>query len=226
MIKVNILATGSTGNCVILNDAVMVDCGVSFKLVSSYLDKVKLVLITHEHQDHFLPSTIRRMATEKPLLRFGCGPWMVKKLLATGVKKSQINVLYDKMLQPYNLCSVLPVPVFHDVQNYAYKIFFPNKEKVFYCTDMGHLNGVNARGYDLYLVENNYKEDELQARMDAKLAEGKYPYEMRVRRYHMSEEQITNWLYANMDQQKSEYIFLHKHVDRGATRYEGVDSGL
>lgn len=213
MIQYDILATGSTGNCTLLERKIMVDCGVPYKTVAPYMDSIKLVLITHEHGDHFRPSTIRRMALERPLLRFGCGPWMAKKLRDAGVAKSQLDVMREKVAYNYGICNIIPVPVYHDVQNYGYKIHF-SKGKVFYCTDMGNLDGIKARAYDLYLVENNYKDEELQMRLDEKIANGEYPYEQRVLRYHMSEKQITDWLYSNMDLQKSTYVFLHAHVDR------------
>lgn len=49
MIEYDVLATGSTGNCVIIEKKIMVDCGVSFKTVESHLDDVKLLLLTHIH---------------------------------------------------------------------------------------------------------------------------------------------------------------------------------
>ena len=73
--KYEILATGSDGNCVILDGSVMVDCGVPYKTVAPHLAGLKLVLLTHLHSDHFNPRTIRRMAYEKPSLRFGCCVW-------------------------------------------------------------------------------------------------------------------------------------------------------
>lgn len=219
MIEYDVLATGSTGNCVIINKQIMIDCGVPYKTVEPFMQNVKLVLLTHVHSDHFRPSTIRRMAHDKPRLRFGCGPWMVKKLACADVATSQIDILRDKIAYNYGICNVIPVPVVHDVENYAYKLHFP-AGKVFYATDLGTLSGIVAKNYALYLIENNYKEDELRARMDEKIANGQYPYEQRVLKYHLSEKQCLDWLYANMDLGKSEYVFLHQHIDREGPRCE------
>ncbi len=231
MIAYNVIQTGSQGNAVIVQENILIDVGVAFVKVEPYLKDIKLVLLTHRHSDHFRPSTIRRMAHDKPLLQFGCGPWMVKPLVEAGVARSQIDVLNEKMAYPYKwknddakYVTVIPVSVFHDVPNYGFKLLFQNG-KVFYATDLGTLSGIVARKYDLYLLEANYKEDELRMRMDEKIANGQFPYEQRVLRYHLSEKQANDWLYANMDYGKSEYVFLHQHVDKEKSD-EGPDSQL
>lgn len=208
-----IIATGSTGNAVIVEKSVLIDVGVPYKKIEPYMGDIKLVLLTHVHSDHFKGSTVRRMALEKPLLRFGCGPFLADKLVKNGVPKHQIDILLPKMLYGYGICNVIPVELVHDVDNYGYKLHF-DKGKVFYATDTGSLSGVSAKGYDLYLVENNYRDDELQARMDEKIERGQYAYEQRAMKYHLSERKVNDWLYKNMNS-RSEYVYLHCHVDRG-----------
>lgn len=207
----------------IVQNQILIDVGVSFVKIEPFLRDIKLVLLTHRHADHFRASTVRRMAHDKPLLRFGCGPWMVKHLVDAGVAKSQIDVLMEKIAYNYGLCNVIPFNTFHDVENCGYKLHFP-QGKVFYATDLGTLSGISAKKYDLYLIEANYKDEELRARMDEKIANGQFPYEQRVLRYHLSEKQCNDWLYANMDYNKSEYVYLHQHVDREGQNNEGEDS--
>lgn len=215
-----IIATGSTGNAVLIEKTVLVDVGVPYKKIQPYMRDIKLVLLTHQHSDHFKASTVRRMALEKPLLRFGCGPFLASHLVDAGVPKQQIDILQPRMLYGYGICNVIPVELLHDVPNYGYKLHFPNG-KVFYATDMGSLSGISAKGYDLYLCEANYKKDELQARMDEKKESGLFAYEQRAMRYHLSEEKCNDWLYKNMGK-NSEYVYLHCHVERGEN--EGEDS--
>lgn len=57
--------------------------------------------------------------------------------------------------------------------------------KLFYCTDMNNLNGIAAPNYDLYMVEANYEDREIQAKIAEKLT-GEYIYEKRVLRDHMT----------------------------------------
>jgi len=211
MIEYSIVSTGSVGNCVVLDTRVMVDAGVSYVKVEPYMEKLKLLLLTHQHSDHFKPSTVRRMAFEKPKLRIGCPPYMAGLLVDAGVAKNQIVVMRQNLMYGFGICNVIPFSVFHDVPNVGYKIHFPNC-RVFYATDMGHLNGIVAKGYDLYLVEANYEDDEIKARMDAKIAQGIYPYEQRALRYHMSKAKCNDWLVKNMGAQ-SEYAYLHCHTE-------------
>ena len=152
------------------------------------------------------------MALEKPLLKIGCGPFLEDALLEAGVRKNQIVVLQPRMIYDCGICNVIPEVLYHDARNYGYKLHFP-KGKVFYATDTRSLAGISARGYSLYLIENNFREKDIKARMDAKLAAGQYAYEQRVIKNHLSEERCNNWLAQNMGP-RSEYIYLHQHVDR------------
>ena len=214
MIDYRVLATGSSGNCVIVNKNVMIDCGVPFKTVIPYLDDIKLVLLTHAHSDHFKGSTLRRMAEEKPLLQFGVCSWLAKPLVDAGVSKRQINVMTVNVRYRFGICYVIPVEMVHDVPNVGYKLQFKDG-KVFYATDTGTLSHVVARGYDLYLVESNYEDAEIRARMDAKIETGQYVYEYRAMQYHLSKGKCDEWLERNRGP-TSKHVYLHGHVDRGS----------
>ena len=137
----NIISTGSRGNAVILNDTVLIDCGVSFKALRPAIRPLKLVLMTHSHSDHFNKTTVRTLVRERPSLRFGCGPWMAGPLSDCGVPKSSIDLVYPNMMYDYGICRVSPVNLVHSVPNYGYKVHFPDY-KVFYATDTANLNGI------------------------------------------------------------------------------------
>ena len=140
----HIIGTGSTGNAVLIEKNILIDVGVSFKKIEPFLPDIKLVLLSHEHSDHFKVSTIRRMALEKPLLRFGCGPFLIKKLVGAGVAKTQIDVLEPRMMYGYGVCNVIPVEAYHDVPCYGFKLHYPSG-KVFYMTDTGNMAGIIAK---------------------------------------------------------------------------------
>jgi len=160
------------------------------------------------------------MAHDKPLLRFGCGPWMVKPLVSSGVATSQIDILREKIAYNYGICNVIPFETFHDVENCGYKLHFPYG-KVFYATDLGTTSGLHAKNYDLIMLESNYVEEELRARMDAKIANGEFPYERRAMRYHLSRAQCDDFIYQNAGP-NTEYVYLHQHIDR-EKNYESAD---
>jgi phosphoribosyl 1,2-cyclic phosphodiesterase len=185
---------------------------VSYVKVQPFMEDLKLVLLTHSHGDHFKPSTARRMAMEKPKLRFGCAPFMAKPLVDAGVLKKQIVIMKPYYMYGFGICNVIPFEVEHDVLNVGYKIHFPNC-KVFYATDCANLRGISAKGYDLYMCEANFQKDELKARMDAKKDQGLYAYEQRVLRCHMSKEDCDDWLVKQMGPH-SEYVYLHCHKEK------------
>lgn len=101
MVKYNIISTGSDGNATILEDFVLIDCGVPYKALEPYVTKLKLVLLTHIHSDHFQKRTIKRLAEERPTLRFGCCRWLAPPLLAAGVPERQIDVLEPRTMAAF-----------------------------------------------------------------------------------------------------------------------------
>ena len=49
MVEYEIIATGSSGNCVIVNKFIAIDMGVTFKAIKKHVPNLKLVLLTHIH---------------------------------------------------------------------------------------------------------------------------------------------------------------------------------
>lgn len=212
MIDYNIIATGSKGNAVVIDQKILIDCGVSFKALSKVYRALKLVLLTHIHSDHFQPTTLRLLAENRPTLRFACCAWLCKPLVDAGVPVSQIDVLESGHMYGYGICNVRPDMVKHNVPNCAWKAWLPSG-KLFYCTDMNNLNGITAPNYDLYMVEANYDDAEIHAKIAEKKLNGEYIYELGVLHNHMSLAKINDWLYANMGQ-NSAYIYMHCHQDK------------
>lgn len=209
----NILSTGSKGNAVIINDEILIDCGVPFKLLETHTKPLKLVLLTHIHGDHFKPSAVRRLHQERPTLRWGCCEWMVQPLVDSGVDKRKIDLFYPEIGFVYSDFKVEPVALFHNVPNCGYKITDAEDKRLFYATDTGTLGGIEAKNYDLYMVEANHTKAGLEARMAAKLAAGEFSYEWAAAQNHLSQEQALDWLYQNMGP-NSRYVFLHQHKEK------------
>lgn len=44
-----ILASGSDGNCTIINKIIAIDMGISYRRLKDYYKTIKLVLLTHIH---------------------------------------------------------------------------------------------------------------------------------------------------------------------------------
>lgn len=209
----DVVATGSTGNCVIINDAIAIDMGVPYKKISKYADKLQLVLLTHIHGDHFNRRTVKKLHTLHPLIRFGCCPWMVAPLLDAGVPATRIHVYAPGTTLAYDShLRLTAVPVFHDVENCAYKINIDG-EKLFYATDTGNLYGVEAAGYDWYLIEANYTVQEIEKRIKTKTENGEFVYEYRAMQTHLSREKADEFLAQNAVPGVSKIVYLHQHKE-------------
>lgn len=208
----DVLATGSSGNAVVINGTILIDCGVPFKMLDPVKKGLKLVLLTHIHSDHFKPRTVRALAKERPGLRWGCCAWMVGPLLEAGVDKRVIDVYAPGHAYLYNGDVLIrPDPLTHDVPNCGYHII-DGWDRLFYATDTATMDGIEANGYDLYLIEANHTREDLEARARAKLENGEYAYELRAAQNHLSKEQALDWLYQQMGPH-SRYVFLHQHAE-------------
>lgn len=207
-----IINSGSDGNAVIIEDFILIDCGVSFQKLKEHYKKIKIILLTHIHQDHFNKKTISKLAIERPTLRFACCDWLVEELVKCGVNKKNIDVIEIGKIYNYNSFKITPIKAYHDVPNCGYRIFINNK-KCIYITDTKTLEGIKALNYDLYLIEANYESDELKKRIEEKRNNGEYVYESRVEYTHLSKEQTDKFLLENMND-NSIYEYLHQHKER------------
>ena len=207
-----IISSCSTGNATIIRDIILIDCGVTFKKLEKYYKQLKIVLLTHIHSDHFKKETIKKLAQERPTLRFACCEWLLQPLLECGVLRKNIDVLQIGTRYDYKLFKIVPIKLYHDVPQCGYRVLFDDY-KVIYMTDTRKVEGIVAKNYDLYLVEGNYEEEELEQRIKQKQEEGLYYYESRVRNTHLSKGQATDFLLNNMGE-NSEYVFMNEHVER------------
>lgn len=215
-----IIATGSAGNAVLINGCILIDCGVSWKKLRPYAKQIKLVLLTHVHSDHFKPATVRALHRERPAVRWACCEWMVGPLVEAGVDKRVIDVVAtpDNVgngilgFSYKDLCFLYAIPVPHNVPNCAWRMQDIFCGKLFYATDCSSLDGIEAKNYDLYMIEANHTRAEIEARIAAKQAAGEYAYEIEAARNHLSREQAEDWLAQNAGPE-SKYVFLHQHQE-------------
>lgn len=203
----NKVASGSTGNLVLYHDnTIAVDMGVCFSLVQPFVHSLQIVLLTHQHHDHFNIKTIQTLSKLRPALRFGCGKWLVDTLQKAGVRNIdiyEIGVEYD-----YGYFSMIPVRLYHDVENIGYRIF-KDGYKIFHATDSQHLDGITAREYNLYAIEHNYNEDTIQEAIKAKRERGEFVYEEGAIKSHLSEQQARQFIFDNKGE-NYEVLRLHE----------------
>lgn len=210
--KYEIIGSSSKGNCIVIEDFLMLDVGVSYSKIKQCLKTIKLIFISHCHKDHLLPSTIQKIAYNFPNIKFICGSEeVVKKLVECNVNKKNIYVLKSGKKYDLGLCKVKLEQLYHDTPNYVLK-WELNGKKGIYIVDTNSVEHIQAKNYDLYLIENNYQEKVLQEHINKAIEENdenKLFYLQRVPHTHLSNEQANSFLIENMGK-NSVYEYIHK----------------
>lgn len=209
-----IISSSSKGNCYIYNKDIMLDIGVSFSKVKPYMNDIKLLCLTHAHQDHINKKTLKKLIYEKPTLKIICGNWLVNLLIEIGVNKKNIFIL--DLNKKYDLGKYIfeIVPAVHDVENCGYKIIIKETNyKIFHITDTASLDNIEAKNFNLFCLENNYVtsllEKHIQECKDNNDDKNKLFYLERAKGTHLSNEQCNSFLIENMGED-SEYCYIHK----------------
>lgn len=96
----------------------------------------------------------------------------------------------------------------HDVPNYCIH-FEINKQKGIYITDTCSVENINAKNYNLYLVESNYNEDLLKQHILECDDIYKLKYLERVPKTHLSYEKANTFLIENMGD-NSNFQYIHQ----------------
>ena len=142
--KINILSTGSKGNCAILDNGkskIMIDCGLKFEDITTHKAFGKFadyeqVLITHSHNDH-----------AKSLKDFA-------KYIDYIDTNNIANIVYN-----FANWKVLPFEVQHNVKCYGYLIKDKISGKnVLWATDFNNMPILNGVRIDIACLECNYDE--------------------------------------------------------------------
>lgn len=207
-----ILHSGSDGNCIVFNKYLAIDMGIPYKQIKPYLKELKVILLTHIHSDHFCKSTIRKIAFEKPTMKWVCGEWLVDDLVKLDVPKQNIYVVKHNKAYNFGAFTLIALETHHDVRNMSYRIdFMPIT--LYYATDTYKLDYYTClKHLDYYFVEENYSEKELENRIEEKEARGEYAYERRVRETHLSAEEVNSFLIEMMGS-NSKFVYCHQHKD-------------
>lgn len=200
----NIISSGSKGNAVIYFGTILLDCGVSFASLKPYLRDLQIVLISHQHGDHFNRGTLKKLQFERPSLRIASGEHMKEHL--TGFRN--VDILKPMTMYHYNDFTVSPVVLYHDCPNFGYRIFKDDK-KVFHATDTSHLQGIEANNYDLYCLEHNYSEETIMDVIREQEARGQFAYQRGAINSHLSWEQANDFFFKNKGE-NSKLIRLHE----------------
>ena len=199
-----VLSSGSSGNCVIYHNFIAIDMGVPYSKILPHKDEIQIVLLTHIHGDHFNFSTIKKLAYERPTLRFACGEFLAEYL--KDIKN--VDILEPGKIYDYGSFKISPIILYHDVKNFGYRILKDN-HKTIHATDTMHLKGITAKNYDLYAIEHNYNEDTIFENIKRKQDIGEFAYQNGSINTHLSEQQAREFIFENKGK-NSKVLRLHE----------------
>lgn len=211
LMNYKIISSGSTGNAVLIND-ILIDCGVPYKKLTDVSSTIKLVLLTHEHSDHYRLCTLEHLMCANPAIRIGCPVHMLNKI-QDSISSRNIDVLESGKKYDYRRFTVEPISLYHNVPNYGYRLHC-GTIKAIYATDTGTLDGLCAKNYDYYFIEANYDEDLLLANINASGAKGEYNHQKAALKNHLSLQQCVDF-YSKNAGRNSTLIKLHQHKEWG-----------
>jgi len=204
-VKFDLISTGSKGNAIVYEDEVLVDVGVSYKYLVGHLNDVKVLLMTHRHSDHFRIATIKHLLKDNPNVVILCGDWF--KPLLEGLEMAHIVYCeHNKWYRVGNI-EVSPFLLYHDVDNFGWRIKI-NGKRIFHATDTVTLDGIYAKGYDLYGIEFHHDELIIEKQIEEKVEAGMFCYEIGARNSHLSFQNAQRWINENKGKD-SQVIKLH-----------------
>lgn len=209
-----LIASGSAGNCLVIENKIAIDMGVPFSKIKKYVNDLKVVLLTHQHSDHLNKNTIHKLAKERPTLKFVCGSFLAPILIAEcRVEKKNIIILESNKTYDLGMFKCKMHPLFHDAPNVGYTIWYKDK-KIFYATDTGRIDHIEEPNCDYVFLEANYESDEeLDKQIEIAKENGEFTHLIRVKKTHLSQVQCMDWLYKNMGE-NTQYCWIHQHKNK------------
>ncbi len=198
MLVTEVLNTGSKGNS-FLCEPFLFDIGCSFEKIKKYIPKIKYICITHVHGDHCNVATLKTILGHRPSITIITNDEVANKLVDNGVRKNKILVI-DKPLKLKNIGIIKKHEMVHDAKNFGYSIEFENGFKFAYLTDSGDISHIKLPNYSLVVLECNYQETIINAKIiNAKNEEDWYNFNhlKRVKMTHLAEHQHNAWIEEN-----------------------------
>ena len=205
-IKIRTLATGSTGNCYLIDDGetrLLIELGVQFKKIQQALNyetsKVAACLISHSHKDH--------CKGVQGALDASLDVYMSKVTASEiGIQHNRIRRYGNKQQFSIGTFTILPFDVQHDVENHGFLIQSDNGSKLLFATDTYYVK-YRFKGLTHLMIECNYSRKILDENTEV----GRIPEFLanRIISSHFSLENLLEFLKANDLSRVQEIHLLH-----------------
>lgn len=209
MLEYKILASGSKGNSVVINN-VLVDCGTPYKTIKDSLFDIDYLLITHKHGDHIKKRTYETLRKKFPNIVVITNQ-EVARFLDDDV---DYIMTLDEPLEvgEYTFNAFRCV---HDVLTFGYFWNWRDPETdenvaIIYATDtQDYRFAPRHKKFDYLFLESNHDEYKLNA--IKKSGRKKYGYDAYGNgKRHASTQICKGYYYMHRKSEDSELIELHK----------------
>lgn len=220
--KVEILGTGSTGNAVLIDDTIMIDCGLGVNKLLPYLQNVRHLFITHRHSDHLNISVLKNIAKKvsESIIRFGlhvnsdCYEMIERKApeIAEMIESERLtsHSLLDLKIDGVEY-KIETYPLYHDVENQGF-VITKNGKTLIHATDTSTMKDAPNRQFDVILVEGNYDESKLIEYLKSDDREVRYRAARNLR--HLSIQAHENFVKSHSHRDTIS-LMLHESYDFG-----------
>lgn len=165
---VDIVATGSSGNMIVIDDVIVIDFGVKYSTFIENAPNVEHIFVSHQHTDHINYNTVSRLYRHYPaLVRNGLH-------LNTGTADlvNERKPLDGLVLQPSlgshsefdietsrGVYHIETFPLVHDVENQGFMLTNEDGYTLVHATDTATMRYCPDRKFDVLLVEGNWDEE-------------------------------------------------------------------
>ncbi len=227
--KFCIIASGSEGNCTLIEDskgcAVLVDAGLSMRRISAGLEElgkdfscICALLISHEHADHLRGAAVLTRRLDLPIYASAGTLALVKRFFPPMTRMVALN---GQRLAFGDLC-IEAFRVSHDASEALGFIITEGERRLAIATDLGHIDEATLeqlRGSDSIVLEANH---DLEM-----LLKGPYPWDLKQRIRsslgHLSNDQAAEALLQVAAPRLKRVILAHlsqenNHPDLALTR--------
>ncbi|WP_438312300.1 MBL fold metallo-hydrolase [Sporosarcina sp. FA9] len=200
------LATGSTGNCYLIEDGetrLLIELGITFKRIQQDLNyetsKISGCLISHSHQDH--------CKGVQGALNASMDVYMSKATTdEIGIEHNRIRLYENKKQFRVGTFNILPFDIKHDVENHGFLIQSDNGSKLLFATDTFYVR-YKFSGITHLMIEANYSEAILNENIERGMI---HPVlARRIKASHFSLENVLEFLKANDLSKIQEIHLLH-----------------
>lgn len=238
--QIQILATGSSGNSVFVDQSILIDAGINIKAFQAFdipVEQVKALLITHRHGDHMKLPLVRH------LLKQGVPAFLPTDVIGELTKEGILDA--TPLLASGQITPIRPDTVFsvgdmtiqaypqkhHDLINYAF-VLTKEDDRLLYCTDLDTVEAtevgvglLHLGQFDTILLEGNYDEPYLREYIEyiiSLVPEAEDPRKA-------SDEDLEHWVktnYRNLPDEVARNAFRaiqnHRHLSKQQARAYAV----